>query len=484
MAGPDSLSELPAGPEDWGGVKVCVAGLGVSGRAAALQLAALGANVVAVDAGTTDRVHAAAEALRASGVEVEVGAQPTQLPSGTRLVVTSPGWRPSHPLLSDAAIREVAIWGEVELAWRLRRRETAWLGVTGTNGKTTTVQLLASMLAAGGLQTAAAGNVGTPLVDVATRVGLDVIAVELSSFQLHWTKTLALESAGILNIAPDHIDWHGDLDAYARAKGRIYSGVQVACVYNAAEPRTRTLVESADVADGARGIGITTASPHPGQLGLVEDLLVDRAFGTAHVDEATELASLDDFPAGMAPAPHLVSDVLMAAALARSHGVPAHAVREGLRGYRVDHHRIEHVARINDVAYVDDSKATNAHAALASLRSFEHVVWIAGGLAKGARFDDLVTAVAGRIRAVVVLGADRGLILEALARHAPEVTAVEVSDPDTGAMETAVRIAADLAVPGDTVLLAPACASMDMFVDYAQRGDLFASAARSLGGTA
>ncbi len=469
------------------GVRVLVTGLGVSGLPAARALLRLGARVVAVDGGDGSAQRAAADAL--DGADVRLGSAAAADPAlldGVGLVVTSPGWRPDQPLLAEAARRGTPVWGEVELAWRLRgldgRRPAPWLAVTGTNGKTTTVRMLAAVLAAAGRRTAAVGNVGAPLVDAVLDGTHDVLAVELSSYQLHWTSTVAAQAAAVLNVAPDHLDWHGGLDAYAAAKGLVYRGAERACVYNAADPVTERLVRAADVAEGARAVGTTLGPPAPAQLGLVEDVLVDRAFddagGRADPREAAELATTADV---VPLAPHVLEDALAAAALARAHGVPAGAVRDGLRAFRPDAHRIAHVADLDGVAWVDDSKATNAHAAEASLRAYEHVVWVAGGLAKGAAFDDLVLGARQRLRGAVLLGRDRPLLLEALRRHAPEVPVLEVGRTDTGAMDDVVRAAAGLARPGDTVLLAPACASMDMFRDYGARGDAFADAVRRLG---
>ncbi len=193
---------------------------------------------------------------------------------------------------------------------------------------------------------------------------------------------------------------------------------------------------------------------------------------------AQELAEVADVKPA---APHNIANALAAAALARAYGVPASAVREGLRNFTPDAHRIAHVADVDGVAYVDDSKATNTHAAQASLAAYDSVVWIAGGLAKGATFDELVAGAAQRLRGAVLIGRDRALIREALARHAPEVPVVDLERTDTGAMLQAVQEARRLARPGDTVLLAPACASMDMFANYNKRGDAFAQAVRELG---
>ncbi|MEV7405457.1 UDP-N-acetylmuramoyl-L-alanine--D-glutamate ligase [Streptomyces sp. NPDC091267] len=463
---------------DWQGKHVTVAGLGVSGIPAARVLHGLGAVVTVVNDGDDERSRAQAAELRAQGVSVRLGDGDT-LPESTELIVTAPGWKPDKPLFSAAAEAGVPVWGDVELAWRLRGPDAApWLAVTGTNGKTTTVRMLASILAAAGLRTAAVGNIGVSLLDaVLGEEKYDVLAVELSSYQLHWSPSLRAHSAAVLNLAPDHLDWHGSMEAYVADKGRIYEGNTVACVYNAADGATEDLVRAADVEEGCRAIGFTLGTPGPSQLGVVDGILVDRAFVTNRQKQAQELAEVADVNP---PAPHNIANALAAAALARAFGVEPAAVRDGLRAFRPDPHRIEHVAEAGGVTYIDDSKATNTHAAEASLASYDPIVWIAGGLAKGAAFDELVTGCAKRLRGVVLMGADRALIREALTRHAPEVPVVDLDRTDTGAMSEAVREAARLARPGDTVLMAPACASMDMFVNYNKRGEAFADAVRAL----
>ncbi|MDF4250119.1 UDP-N-acetylmuramoyl-L-alanine--D-glutamate ligase [Streptomyces sp. WMMB303] len=490
-----NLAELGA---ELSGKHVTVAGLGVSGMPAAKVLHRLGARVTSVNGGDGEGPRRQAAELEALGISVRLGDDRT-LPEGTELVVTTPGFKPTSPLFAAAAEAGVPVWGDVELAWRLRGPGSPpWLAVTGTNGKTTTVRMLACILRAAGLRTAAVGNIGVSLIDVVLGQepygDLDVLAVELSSYQLHWAPSLRAHSAAVLNLAPDHLDWHGSMEAYAAAKGRIYEGNQVACVYNADEPvdpdgaapRTEDLVRAADVVEGARAIGFTLGTPAPSQLGVVEGVLVDRAFVADRQEQAQELAEVGDLsPApdaapAVPPAPHNVANALAAAALARAFGVPAAAVRDGLRAFTPDAHRITRVAEADGVAYVDDSKATNTHAAAASLAAYPSVVWIAGGLAKGATFGELVAGAAPRLRGVVLLGADRELIRQALLRHAPDVPVADVDRTDTGAMAEAVNRAASLARPGDTVLLAPACASMDMFVNYNARGDAFADAVGAL----
>jgi UDP-N-acetylmuramoylalanine--D-glutamate ligase len=476
--------------DDWGGVRAVVAGFGVSGFAAADNLTHLGASVVALDERAEGK-REKAELLGVLGADVRLGEGTTAaLPDDAELLVVSPGWKPTTPLVVEAHARGIPVWGEVELAWRLRDagptgRPTPWLAVTGTNGKTTTVQMLDAILKAAGLRSVAAGNVGLPLVEaVMDPTPYDVFAVELSSFQLHYTSSMSAEAAAVLNLAEDHLDWYDGPSAmgdYATDKGRIYQRAQKACVYNVSDPETERLVRAADVEEGARAIGFTLGMPAVGMVGVVDRILVDRAFIAERQSSAAELCTIDDLAS---PAPHVVANALAAAALARAHGVSQAAVRDGLRGFRLDAHRIAAVATVGAVAYVDDSKATNPHAARSSLLAFDPVVWIAGGLAKGAHFDDLVDDVAARLRGVVLLGRDRDVIARALARHAPDVPVIEVGADETegghAAMRRAVVAAQDLARSGDTVLLAPGCASMDMFDSYADRGDAFVAAVRSL----
>jgi UDP-N-acetylmuramoylalanine--D-glutamate ligase len=488
--------------DSWDGVRAVVAGFGVSGFAAADNLLHLGAAVTALDerADGPDQRAEKAELLEVLGASIRLGPGTTAtLPDEVDLLVTSPGWRPDAPLLAQARSRGIPVWGEVELAWRLRDpdHDTPWLAVTGTNGKTTTVQMLDAILRAAGLRSVAAGNVGLPLVEVVMDPEpYDVLAIELSSYQLHYTDSMSAQAAAVLNVAEDHLDWYPSMAAYAADKGRIYERVQRACVYNVDDPATEELVRAAEVLEGARAIGFTLGMPGVGMLGVVEDILADRAFVESRETSAAELCTLADLapPGAAGPAPHTVQNALAAAALARAHGVPQAAVRDGLRGFRPDGHRIALVAERNGVAWVDDSKATNPHAAQASLLAYDPVVWIAGGLAKGSSFDDLVRTVAGRLRGAVLLGRDRQVIAEALARHAPDVPVIVVGTRETAVtegdsasagtdpMRRVVAAAAELARPGDTVLLAPGCASQDLFTDYAARGDAFTAAVQELTG--
>jgi UDP-N-acetylmuramoylalanine--D-glutamate ligase len=455
---------------------VCVAGVGVSGSAAARVLRALGAQVIAVDSNAGEKEEGAAAELRAAGVDVRLGDGETLPggPSGVQLIVTSPGWRRESPLFIAAGRQDIPIWGEPELAWRLRKPGAApWLVVTGTDGKTTTTLMLESMLHAAGHRAASAGNIGAALVELVNGP-YDVLAVELGSFQLHWSRSVAPLAAAVLNVAPDHLDWWGDsFDDYVAAKGLAFAHADTCAVGNADDAVSTRLLARAP----GRRVAFTLNSPRPYQLGVVEDLLVDRAFVEDPANNAVELATLADVTV---PGPHNIANALAAAALARAFGVAPSAIADGLRGFSPAPHRITEVAVIDGVRFVDDSKATSPHAAAASLTSFESIVWIAGGLGKGIPFDDVVRIAAPRLRAVVLIGAARQEIFDALTRHAPDVRVVEVVGSETDRVEVVMdRVVAEtlaLAVAGDTVLLAPAAASMDMFRDYGHRGDVFVAA--------
>jgi UDP-N-acetylmuramoylalanine--D-glutamate ligase len=449
------------------GRTVLVAGVRLAGTAAARAALARGATVLLADRERTPEVTA----LESAGAEF--AGDPDRLPAGLDLVVTSPGWRPDHPLLVAAARAGVEVLGEVEFAWRLRGPGAApWLAVTGTNGKTTTVRMLESILLAAGKRALAVGNVGVSVIDaVAASPSYEVLAVELSSFQLRWSSTIRPAAGALLNLAPDHLDWHGSMTAYADAKTRVWNSP--IAIANVDDPHVAELFAGSASRARGRRVGITRGIPAGGQLGVVEDTLVDRAFA----DDAVLLFEADQV---RPPGGHNVANALAAAALARALGVPAAAVSTGLRSFMPDPHRNELIGEYDGVRYVDDSKATNPHAAAASLSAYRPVVWIAGGQLKDAPVDELVRTVADRLLGVVLLGVDRAQIFSALARHAPQVPVIDVATDHDGAMIEVVRAAVGLARPGATVLLAPAAASYDMFTGYAARGDAFAAAVRTL----
>jgi UDP-N-acetylmuramoylalanine--D-glutamate ligase len=444
---------------------VLVAGTGVAGEASATVLLRAGADVTVLDR----RDGEAVQRLRAAGAHVVLAEQPPDgLLDSVDEVVVSPGFAPHSPLARAAGAAGRPLYSEPELAWRLRPAGAPpWLAVTGTNGKTTTVTMLGAMLRAAGRRTAVLGNIGEPLVHAALEPDrFDVLAVELSSFQLHWSSTLAPEAGALLNLADDHLEWHGGFDAYTGAKWAIWRSAEVdgLAVGNLDDP----LVAARLARVRGRAVGFSVAVPGPGRYGLADGVLVDA--------DGRELIAADRVrPAGR----HNVANALAAAALAQDHGVPVEAIRDGLAGYLPEPHRNALVTTVDDVAYVDDSKATNPHAALASLTAYPRVVWVVGGQLKGVDIGDLVAAVRDRLVGAVLLGVDREQVAAALARHAPDVPVVTVTRTDDGAMAEVVRAAAALARPGDTVLLAPAAASKDMFTSYAHRGDAFAEAVRA-----
>lgn len=461
----------------WSQWHVTVAGIGIAGFSAADALMQLGARVTVVDAGDGEKQREKAEILRTLEVTVHLGFD--RMIDDCDLLVVSPGLRPCDPMIVDALERGIPVWGELELAWRLRHPDTAaaWLAVTGTNGKTTTTLMLESMLREAGYRTTSAGNIGNSLIDVVMHDELDVIAVEVGAPQLPFVYSMSPVASVCLNIADDHIDHFGSMEEYVAAKARVYERTQEAAVYNAEDAVTLRMVEDADVIEGCRAVAFTLGSPGLSMLGVVDEYLVDRAFVEDRATTAQEIAEVADVhPA----APHNVANALAAAALARAFGVPATAVRDGLRSFTPAAHRIAHVGDVDQVAFIDDSKATNTHAAQTSLLAYPSIIWIAGGMAKGQEFDELVLRARDRLKGVVLMGVDRGVIAAALARHAPDVPLVDLDRTDTGAMEEAVRHAHGMARPGDTVLLAPGCASWDMFRDYGHRGTAFAEAVTAL----
>lgn len=497
----DRLAGLTSWHADWPGLRVVVLGLGVTGFSVADTLVELGCEVLVIaDHATPERIRLldVIGGMLVMDSDDHTGASALD-DFGADLVVVSPGYHPNHPLLVSADERGVPIWGDIELAWRVRdkvlRDETGspaeWICVTGTNGKTTTVGLTVAMLRADGRRAAACGNIGVPVLDVVRDPsGFDVLVVELSSYQLHWMTDgagrVAPWASVCLNLADDHLDWHGSADAYAGAKAKVYDNTKVACVYNLADPATRRMVEGADVIDGARAIGFGLGVPGLSDFGVVDGILCDRAFLDDRRNTALELTTVTELAQAGLAAPHVVANVLAASALARSLGVPPLVIRDALSAFALDPHRIEFVAEQDGVRWIDDSKATNPHAASASLGAFDSIVWVVGGLLKGVDIGEIVAERRGRLRAAIVIGVDRAPVIEAFARHAPDVPLLEVDAGKTEAiMPTVARLAAGVARTGDVVLLAPAAASMDQFSDYGDRGTRFADAVRQmLGGSA
>lgn len=481
------LSQLAGWQSDWSKIKVAVVGLGKTGFSVADTLHELGSKLLVVAESASPETL---DILDVLGVHHIVDQSPEVLQAAITsfepdLVVVSPGVMPTGLLVQAANASAIPVWTDVDLAWRLRNRSGSkqeWICITGTNGKTTTTEITEAMLLAAGVRAAACGNIGKPILDcIRDPAGFEVLVVELSSFQLHYLDRIEPFSSAVLNVAHDHLDWHGGFENYRRAKGRVYQNTKVACVYNLEDKTTEHLVQAADVGEGARAIGFGLSAPARSNVGYVEDLLVDRAFLEERADKALEIASLEDFVGFGVLTPHLLSNIAAATALARSYGVSPTECRSALSGFSVSAHRIELVGEVSGVRYINDSKATNAHAASASLRSFDSVVWILGGLLKGVDISELIGQFGPQLRGAVVIGLDRAEIRAAFASLAPRVPVVEILEGDQ-VMREAVSAANSLAQSGDVVLLAPAAASMDQFLNYQERGDKFRAAVLGLGG--
>ena len=444
---------------------VVVAGGGVSGLAVLRHLSALGCALVV----TADR---AAPALPPDLAGVTAVADLTEPPPGTVLVVTSPGFRPTAPLQVAARARGIEVIGEVELAWRVDQASDFprdWFVVTGTNGKTTTVGMLESIHRAAGNVVTACGNVGWPALDAVTASPpQSSIVAELSSFQLHYAPSVRPRAGLVLNLVEDHLDWYdGSMQAYGADKARALIGDLAVAVTD--DPGAAALLAASPA---ARHVAVTAGDPVSGGLGVREGMLHDLAFGAGALLPVAEIR-----PAGV----HNVTNALCAAALALAAGLPGPAIALGLRQFEPGDHRNVSVGELGGVRYVNDSKATNPHAAAASLVAYDRVVWIAGGQLKGASVDALVAQIASRLAGVVLIGVDAPVIAAALSRHAPNVPRMHVSGTDDEVMTEVVRAATAMAGQGDVVVLAPAAASLDMFTSYAARGNSFAEAVRALG---
>jgi UDP-N-acetylmuramoylalanine--D-glutamate ligase len=491
----ERLAGLTSWHADWRGLRVAVLGLSVTGFSVADTLAELGADVLVLTEHADEEYERLLPVIGARLWTGSLAAVPEELIAfAPEVVVASPGFAPRHPVIAWADATGTALWGDVELAWRVRDKVVRadgspadWLLITGTNGKTTTTRMAATMLVEGGLRAAPCGNIGVPVLDaVRDPAGFDALVVELSSHQLWYLcrqvdapDPVSPHASVCLNLADDHLEWHGSFEAYRDAKAVVYAHTRVACVYNKADAATMRMVEEAEVVEGARAIGFDLGIPGPSDLGVVEGILVDRAFLEERRTSALELATVAELAERGLAAPHVVANVLAASALSRSLGVDPAAIRRALRSFRLDPHRIEVVAVADGVTWVDDSKATNPHAAASSLTAYPGAVWVVGGLLKGVDIGDLVATRGRGAKAAIVIGVDRTDVVASFERHAPTVPVFEVDAGETeDVMARAVELAGEVARDGDVVLLAPAAASFDQFTSYADRGRRFADAVR------
>lgn len=443
---------------------ILIVGGGTTGKSLANYFSTLGANFTVFDENATTQL----------GLEVITEISDYSIYD---LAIVSPGWRLDHLVISNLKSAGVEILSEIDFAWNLKAElnpEQIWVAVTGTNGKTTTIQMLESIFIAAGVSGIACGNVGTTVVDALTGANkFDVLALELSSFQISWSLLPQYHAVAVLNIAPDHIDWHGSFDEYANAKLKLLTQSKTALL-NLNDPEI--ILRSASWT--GRKVFFGFDSPQAGEIGLVEELLIDRAF-VSSLDTAEVIAELSDIKPAV---PHNVSNAMAAAGLALAVGIAHPQVKVGIANFQLDKHRLQTVLSKDGITWVNDSKATNPHAATAALLSHLSNIWIAGGLAKGAKMDDLVRRTASRIKAAIIIGKDGELIATALENHAPDVKIYRISKSagPEDLMDQVVTCAKEIAELGDTVLLAPACASMDQFTSYSHRGDLFAQSVSNL----
>ena len=409
--------EEPSPAEAWLPGRALVVGLARSGRAAAAALAALGVQVVAADRSP----DAAAGRLGGLGVELRLGTEEEALLEGVELVVKSPGVPAESPLVSGARSRGIPVWSEVELGYRLLPAGARLIGVTGTNGKTTTTELLGAILRAADWDVLVAGNVGNPLTDAALMAGEDSwIVCELSSFQLEDVHTLVCDVAVLLNLEPDHLDRHGTFEAYRDAKLRIFERARAKVV--------------------PRGLGI----------------------------DGTEFSADDALPAEpLIPGRHNRENAAAATAVARAAGVPDDAIAEALRTFPGVPHRLELVGELHGVRWINDSKATNTAAARRGVAAYDAPLrLILGGSLKGEDFGPFVRDLPATVRSVYLVGAASDELAAALDAAGREYVRA-------GDIPTAVSLAAADAEPGDVVLLSPASASYDQFANFEERGDMF-----------
>lgn len=467
---------------EWG-FKIAVFGLSSTGFSVADTLIELGAKVRVFAKEANEELR---DLLELIGGELVASDSDTEAFDDFQpeLVITSPGFNPNHPLIVHAKSTGVTIWTDIDLAWKLRDKQpnAEWITITGTNGKTTTVEMVAHILTNAGKRAVACGNIGNPILNpLREPVELDYFVVELSSFQLHYLQELSPVTSAFLNIADDHLDWHGDFDSYLSAKAKIYENTQRAAIYNVEDNKTQQALEQAEVVEGCRAIGFTLGTPNVSMVGYVEEVLADRAFLDDRAHNALEITTQDRLEKIAPISVQLLQNVAAAAAIARSVDIEPVAIRDALESFSPAAHRNEFVAEIDGVRFINDSKATNAHAALAAIASLNNVVWIVGGDFKGVDPSELVKKIADQLSACVVIGKDQTKITEALQKHAPSVQVESIADGDD-VMRSAVNKSMSLAEAGDTVLLSPAAASFDQFDSYQHRGEVFAEAVRSLQG--
>ncbi|MBQ5556365.1 MAG: UDP-N-acetylmuramoyl-L-alanine--D-glutamate ligase [Aeriscardovia sp.] len=405
--------------------------------------------------------------------------------------VVSPGFSPDSRLIRTAEENHVPVMSEVEFAWKTRPRDAAgrsipWIGVTGTNGKTTTVKMITEIFRQCGLDVAEGGNTGFPLTLASRKKGAQIVVAELSSAQLHFTPSLALEVAVWTNFADDHLNWHSSREEYRLDKARIFENAKRALVYNCQDPVTSAAAASAKANLGCVRVGFTPARPRPAQIGVDEGWIFDNAFAYGRVCRVDALENLK--VAGIVPL-HRIENALAAAAASLAMGAKPEQVARGLSKFKPEGHRLEEVVKVSkeggEVEFIDDSKATNPASALVALSALEGrgIEWIVGGETKGCDMLPMLQEAKGKVRRAVLIGKDRAGFAKALFEAGIPFDEVK-EEEGSAAIKEAVKLAFAAALPGDVVLLAPACASRDQFRDMAERGEKFTEFAKALKGGA
>jgi UDP-N-acetylmuramoylalanine--D-glutamate ligase len=402
-----------------------------------------------------------------------------EIESSYDLAIVSPGWRGNHPMIEQLRSNGAELISEIDFAWKVKEEiapNQKWIALTGTNGKTTTIQMVQSIFDHSSTSGITCGNVGEPVISIlGLEENFDYLALELSSFQLDWSQHARYEAVALLNIAPDHLDWHESFDDYAFAKLKLLGFGKLAIING---QDSESVLRSS--AWSGRKVFYFLDIPQVGELGLVENFLVDRAF-TNNPHEAVDFAELSDIHPTV---PHNVANAMAAAGLALAIGITHEEIRVGLKNFTLDRHRLELVLESKGISWINDSKATNPHAASAALMSHVSSIWIAGGLAKGAPMEPLIERCATRIKAAILIGQDAPIIATALSKMAPHIPffIMPFNGDSQDLMRNVALKAQELAVSGDTVLLAPACASMDQFHDYVDRGNTFVAMVREVVG--
>lgn len=441
---------------------IAVIGAGRSGMACVRRLAEAGAQVSLADSKRCEAIpHAVAEA-RALGAKTVCGFERFEEIAGARMIVASPGVPWDHPALVAAREAGVETIGTLELGYLLCPGPI--IAVTGTNGKGTTCRLVSHILRNAGVEHILAGNIGEPLAEKLTdATGPTPVVVEVSSFQLEGIAQFHPRVATVLNVAPDHLDRHPSFEDYRAAKARIFEnqGPEDVAIVNLDDPEARAL----GMRSAARKVTVSTED-------ALADVLVRDGRIIARVDGEVEICAANAFPL---PGRHHLSNVLVATAITRTVGVAAEAIADGIAQYQGPAHHMEVVDAPGEIRFINDTKASNPSSAVADLSALRTpFVAIVGGKDKGADFGDLAALLSERARATVLIGESAARIADLMDDRAAVKRA--------GSMDEAVRLAAELAAPGDTVILAPACSSFDMFDDYAHRGRVFREAVRALMG--